>query len=143
MPHNKILGWREWIELPDLGLPLIKAKIDTGARTSCLHAFELEVVTRGSEEWACFKVHPVQGNDDQVIACESRIFDRRQVRDSGGHSEERIVLLTTMRVGNWEDKVEMTLTARDNMRFRMLMGRTSISRGGFIVDTSSSYLQNN
>ena len=141
MSNNKILGWREWVELPELGLSSIKAKIDTGARTSCLHAFELDVISRDGQDWARFKVHPQQGNNEHVVECEARILDRRQVRDSGGHIEERIVILTTLKIGAWEDKIEMTLTARDNMRFRMLMGRTSISRGGFQVDPSRSYLQ--
>jgi hypothetical protein len=141
MSNNKILGWREWVELPELGLSSIKAKIDTGARTSCLHAFELDVISRDGLDWARFKVHPQQGNNEHVVECEARILDRRQVRDSGGHIEERIVILTTLKIGAWEDKIEMTLTARDNMRFRMLMGRTSISRGGFQVDPSRSYLQ--
>ncbi|MBC8209678.1 MAG: ATP-dependent zinc protease [Gammaproteobacteria bacterium] len=141
MSNNKTLGWREWIELPDLGISSIKAKVDTGARSSCLHAFELDVITRDDQEWARFKVHPLQANNEQVVSCEARILDRRQVRDSGGHSEERIVISTTLRIGEWEDKIEMTLTARDNMRFRMLMGRTSITRGGFKVDPSRSYLQ--
>jgi len=141
MSNNKILGWREWVELPELGLSSIKAKVDTGARTSCLHAFELDVISRDEQDWARFKVHPQQGNNDYVVECEARILDRRPVRDSGGHSEERIVILTILKIGAWEDKIEMTLTARDNMRFRMLMGRTSISRGGFQVDPSRSYLQ--
>jgi len=141
MSNNKILGWREWVELPELGLSSIKAKVDTGARTSCLHAFELDVISRDEQDWARFTVHPQQGNNDYVVECEARILDRRPVRDSGGHSEERIVILTTLKIGAWEDKIEMTLTARDNMRFRMLMGRTSISRGGFQVDPSRSYLQ--
>ena len=142
MSKDNVLGWREWVDLPDLGLHLIKAKVDTGARSSCLHAFELEVFQRDGIDWVRFKVHPKQGNEQEIAECEAEILDRRSVRDSGGHSEERVVILTTLRVGEWVDKIEMTLTSRDNMRFRMLMGRTSISKAGFVVDPSHSYVQN-
>lgn len=141
MSKDNVLGWREWVELPDLGLSHIKAKVDTGARSSCLHAFELELFQRDGADWVRFKVHPEQGNEQKVVECEAKILDRRSVRDSGGHSEERVVILTTLQVGEWADKIEMTLTSRDNMRFRMLMGRTSISKAGFVVDPSHSYVQ--
>lgn len=141
MTSENVVGWREWVELPDLGLSFIKAKVDTGARSSCLHAFELEVFQRNDEDWARFKVHPVQGNEQKIVECEAKVLDRRTVRDSGGHVEERVVILTTMRLGGWADKVEMTLTSRDNMRFRMLMGRTSIGKAGFVVDPARSYVQ--
>lgn len=133
------LGWREWVELPQLGLPPIKAKVDTGARTSCLHAFELQEFTaEQGGEWVRFKVHPHQ-HDDQVAVCEAPVFDRREVTDSGGHREQRIVISSRIVIGSWQEEIELTLTARDTMKFRMLLGRTAMTKGQFLVDPSLSY----
>jgi len=134
-----VLGWREWIELPDMKLGPIKAKVDTGARTSCLHAFELEPFTKDGQPWVRFKVHPIQKDDSLVVDCEAPVSDERPVTDSGGHTEQRYVICTRMRVGAWEESVEMTLTGRDNMRFRMLIGRTTMKAGGFVVNPALSY----
>ena len=135
----KILGWREWVELPDMGLGPIKAKVDTGARTSCLHAFELQAFEKDDQPWICFKVHPVQKCTSRVVECEAPITDVRPVTDSGGHTEQRYVISTRLRLDDWEGCVEMTLTGRDNMRFRMLIGRTTMEAGGFIVNPALSY----
>ena len=135
----RTIGWREWVELPDLGLGPIKAKVDTGARTSCLHAFELQAFEKDGKPWIRFKVHPVQKSESQVVVCEAPITDRRPVTDSGGHTEQRYVISTRLRVGDWDERVEMTLTGRDNMRFRMLMGRTTMEAGGFVVNPALSY----
>ena len=137
-PH--VLGWREWVELPDLELGRIKAKVDTGARTSCLHAFELETFEKDGESWVRFKVHPVQRDDAHVVECEAPVSDQRPVTDSGGNTEQRYVIVTRLRLGAWEGPVEMTLTSRDTMRFRMLIGRTTMKAGGFVVNPSLSYL---
>jgi hypothetical protein len=138
--QQDLLGWREWVELPDLELGRIKAKVDTGARTSCLHAFELEPFEKDGELWVRFKVHPVQRDDSQVVDCEAPVSDQRPVTDSGGNTEQRYVIVTRVRLGAWEGPVEMTLTSRDTMRFRMLIGRTTMKAGGFVVDPSLSYL---
>ena len=134
-----VLGWREWVDLPELGLGPIKAKVDTGARTSCLHAFELEPFERDGRPWVRFKVHPTQKDDSRVVPCEAAVWDERPVTDSGGHTEQRYVIRTRLRIGSWEEDVEMTLTGRDTMRFRMLIGRTTMKAGGFVVDPSLSY----
>ena len=134
-----VLGWREWIVLPELQLGPIKAKVDTGARTSCLHAFELDPFERDGQPWIRFLVHPAQKDDSLVVQCEAPICDQRSVTDSGGHTEQRYVICTPMRIGNWEQKVEMTLTGRDSMRFRMLIGRTTLKAGGFVVNPALSY----
>ncbi len=129
------------MQLPELGLPLMKAKVDTGARTSCLHAFDLETFKRDSADWVRFSVHPIQENTEEVVECEAPIADRRPVRDSGGHTEERIVIKTCMTIGDWRDEIEMTLTSRDDMRFRILLGRTAIVSGNFIINPALSYEQ--
>lgn len=137
--QRRFLGWREWVDLPGLALGPIKAKVDTGARTSCLHAFELDSFQKDGETWVRFKVHPVQKDDSRVVQCEAPVSDQRPVTDSGGHTEQRYVIITRLRLGEWEEPVEMTLTSRDDMRFRMLIGRTTIKAGGFVVDPALSY----
>jgi len=139
--NNQWLGWREWVLFPDLGLPRIKAKIDTGARTSCLHAFKVKGIKKMGVDWVRFSVHPHQGNNEDVVVCESPVHDKRIVTDSGGHSSERFVIKSKIKIGEWEDDIELTLTARDSMKFRVLLGRTAMVQGGFIVNPSLSYLQ--
>jgi hypothetical protein len=137
----RLLGWREWVLFPELGLPTIKAKVDTGAKTTCLHAFELESFDKDGEPWLNFKVHPVQNNNDIVANCSAPVADRRNVTDSGGHTEERFVIKSPIVIGNWREDVEITLTARDNMKFRVLLGRNAMKLGGFSVNPSRSWLQ--
>jgi len=133
------LGWREWVALPDLGINRIKAKVDTGARTSCLHAYRTEPYTENGERRVRFWVHPVQNNLHESIECDARVLDERTVSDSGGHKEQRLVIETTLVVGDLSWPVEMTLTNRDTMRFRMLLGRTAMS-GRSEIYPEASYL---
>ena len=140
MTMQPLLGWREWITLPELGLPPIKAKIDTGARTSCLHAFETETFTRDGRTWVRFGMHPHQNDTETSVVCEAPVLDERPVTDSGGHTEQRLVIQARAVIGGWSGDIEITLTNRDTMRFRMLLGRTAMSRAGFHVDPGASYL---
>ncbi|MEE4190343.1 MAG: ATP-dependent zinc protease [Halieaceae bacterium] len=136
---KQTLGWREWLALPDLGIDYIKAKIDTGARTSALHAFRVELFDKDGEAWVRFGMHPLQYDPDEVVECEARLLDQREVRDSGGHSEMRYVIHSTIQIGDEQVDAEITLTDRESMKFRMLLGRTAM-RGNYLVDPGRSYL---
>jgi hypothetical protein len=133
------VGWREWIRLPDLDIRRLKAKIDTGARTSALHAFHIETFSRDNEPWVRFKIHPKQYRTDLHQTCEARIKDERMVSDSGGHKESRYVIETGLELAGMCWPIEITLTARDDMRFRMLLGRTAMNNR-LIVNPARSYL---
>ena len=135
-----LLGWREWVKLPELGVPGIKAKIDTGARTSVLHAFWLESFQEGHQNKIRFGLHPLQGRVDVELICVADILDKRVVTDSGGHRENRYVIETPVQIGNKCWPIEITLTNRDTMRFRMLLGRTALTAGKTRIVPDASYL---
>ena len=132
------IGWREWVALPDLGVDFIKAKVDTGARTSALHAFDLHEVVRDGLVHVRFVIHPVQRKSDPSVEVELPLLTRRRVRDYGGRSELRPVVVTPVEVCGRRWPIEITLTRRDTMGFRMLLGRQAI-RGRFVVDPGASF----
>lgn len=139
MAGHKNLGWREWIGFPELGIPRIKAKVDTGARTSALHAFTVTPFERDGSDWVRFAIHPLQRNTSEVVECEAPVLEQRVVRDSGGHEELRYVIETDLQIGEDRLRAEVTLTDRDSMKFRVLLGRGAL-RGRYLVDSGRSYL---
>lgn len=134
-----VLGWREWASLPDIGINLIECKVDTGARTSALHAYYVEPFDKNGIRYVRFGIHPNQGDTATEQHCEAEVLDRRVVSDSGGHKEERYVIRTSIILGKHNWPIEITLTNRDTMRFRMLLGRTAIAEN-FVVDSGAKRL---
>jgi hypothetical protein len=134
------IGWREWVALPELGVHQIKAKIDTGARSSTLHAFDIEFYEQPDRTFVRFQVHPLQRNNHQVVFAEAELIDKRYVRNSGGQSQLRPVIATVVSIGAYQWPIELTLTNRDEMGFRMLLGRQAL-RHRFLVDAGRSFLQ--
>lgn len=133
------IGWREWIALPDLAIPRIKVKVDTGARSSALHAFDVERETVDGAAWVRFRVHPLQRDARTTLECRAPLLDERWVRSSSGKATLRPVIETRVRVGERTWPVELTLVRRDMMGFRMLLGRQALRRR-FLVDSGRSYL---
>lgn len=134
-----MIGWREWIALPELGVDRIKAKIDTVARSSALHAFNIKRFERDGVRWVRFGIHPRQRSAKGEVVAEAPVLEYRRVRSSGGHETNRPVILTTMAWKGLAWQVELTLASRDAMGFRMLLGRQAI-RGRMVVDPGSSFL---
>lgn len=135
-----IVGWEEWVALPDLGLPAIKAKVDTGARTSALHAFQIEAFGPAGAPMVRFGIHPIPGRDDIEIYCSTPVIDRREVTSSNGEKETRLVISTRIAMGARTWPIEMTLTNRESMAYRMLLGRQAI-REDMFVDAAASFRQ--
>jgi hypothetical protein len=148
MPHSArhkkdprllpVIGWREWVRMPELGIDFIKVKVDTGARTSSLHAFDLKEVVRDGIVYVQFMIHPEQRRAHPTIPAELPLLARRRVRDSGGKAELRPVVKTMIDLHGQRWPIELTLTRRDTMGFRMLLGRQAI-RGHFMVNPGGSY----
>ncbi len=134
-----IAGWREWIGLPDLDVSWVKAKLDTGARSSAIHAWDIEPFERDGAEWVRFQLHPWQMSDLDAVDVELPVVDRRTIRSSTGHEEERYVVRTKIRVLDLDLTADLTLTNRDEMGFRMLVGREAL-RGSILVDPGRSYI---
>ncbi len=137
--EKHVIGWREWVSFPELGIDAIKAKVDTGARTSVIHAYVTETFVERGRARVRFGVHPLQQKKQPEIMCVADILDQRLVSDSGGHREKRYVIETNVRLGDQIWPIEATLTNRDTMMFRVLLGRTAL-RGRFIVDSGRSYV---
>jgi len=133
-----VIGWREWLALPDLGIDRVKAKIDTGARSSSLHAYDIDLFTRDHADWVRFKVHPYQRDSSTTVITEAPLLDHRWVKSSGGHRTLRAVVETSVHWMGQIWPIELTLVRRDQMGFRMLLGREAV-RGRYVVDPAKSY----
>lgn len=133
-----VIGWREWLELPDFGVRSIKAKIDTGARSSTLHAFDMEFFRRRGKEWVRFKIHPLQRDIRQKTEVEAEVLEWRYVRSSSGHVTCRPIIVTRVRLMDKEWSIQVSLVGRDEMGFRMLLGREAVRRR-FVIDPGRSY----
>lgn len=138
-PGLGVIGWREWVALPDFGIEAIKVKVDTGARSSSLHASDLREFERDGEKWIRFQVHPIQRKRDVTVEIEAKIMEYRSVRSSSGKATRRPVIITQLKLLDLTWPVELTLASRDKMGFRMLLGREAF-RGRFLVDAGKSYL---
>ncbi|MEM6469705.1 MAG: RimK/LysX family protein [Planctomycetota bacterium] len=134
-----MIGWREWLVLPDLGIKFVKAKIDTGARSSSLHAFDVEFFVHESSPWVRFKVNPIQRNEKWVVEASSPVIDQREIRSSSGETQLRPVIKTPIVLLGTRFEIELTLADRNQMGFRMLLGREAFRRR-FLIDPGASYL---
>ena len=132
-----IIGSEEWCHLPQLGIPAIKVRVDSGARTSALHAFNIKSFKRGGIPWVSFHVHPLQRSRAVSLHCEAPIVDRRMVKNTSGAREKRYVIRVPMRMGEHIWEIELTLTNRDSMGYRMLLGREAMANR-ILVDPSAS-----
>ncbi len=127
-----LIGRNEWCQLPDLKIPVIKAKIDTGAKTSALHAFNIKTVSKKEVTYVYFDINPIQGNDDFLINCKAPVLDERHITSSNGHKEHRYVIETTLKIGDQHWNIELTLSNRDPLRYRMLLGREALNNRALI-----------
>lgn len=143
MSEPVVVGWREWVAFPEIGLPAVRAKVDTGAATSALHAHAIEAFRRDGEPWARFVVHPFFRRHRRVVVhCEAPVVDERTVTSSSGHADTRVVVGLTLRLGVRSDApewpVEVTLADRQTMSFPMLLGREAMA-GRVVVDPGASF----
>lgn len=134
-----VVGSEEWCALPLLGIPAIKARIDSGARTTAIHAFNIKSFKRGATPWVSFEVHPLQNNRRTIVRCEAQVLDKRMVKSSSGIAEKRYVIKTTLEHDGKSWEIEITLTNRDSMGYRMLLGREAMI-GRILVDPAASFL---
>lgn len=137
---KNIIGWEEWCNFPDLNLPAVKAKIDTGAKTSTLHADNLKLFEKDGVDYIRFEVHPIQKNRDITVTCEAPVVDFRTVTSSNGEREKRYVINTSFKLGDKIFDADLTLTTRYGMRFRMLLGKDALKAGKFLVDPAKGYI---
>ena len=140
MNDLKIVGSEEWCVFDDLGIPAIKARTDSGAKTSSIQANNIKLIHRGTEEWVRFEVNPIQENKSIVVVCQSKVHDKRVVKSSSGISEQRYVIKTSVAIGNETFEIELTLANRDAMEFRMLLGREALMNR-YVINPSGAFIQ--
>ncbi|WP_040726289.1 ATP-dependent zinc protease [Thiomicrorhabdus sp. Kp2] len=138
---SKTVGWCEWVRLPELGIERLECKVDTGAKNSALHAFEVDPFQKDGQEWVRFSIHIDDKDLTKIKTCEALVQDIRTVTDSGGNNTERFFIETALEIGDFKLQIPISLTSRDTMAFKMLLGRTALRKAGLIVDSAESYLQ--
>ncbi len=134
-----IAGWREWAQLPELGIDMIKVKVDTGAKTSSIHAFQIFPFTYMGNDWVQFDIHPIQDNDLIIYTCACPVVDYRWITSSTGHAQRRFIIQTNLKLGEFSSRIQISLANRDEMGFRMLIGRNAL-KGNVLVDPKHSFL---
>jgi hypothetical protein len=132
-----LIGWREWASLPELNIPFIKLKVDTGAFTSALHAYDIKILDEGDQKFAEFFIHPIQKNDEISIKVRALVVDIRNVKSSNGQMQQRVVIRSRIKIGNYESEIDITLTNRDIMKYRMLLGRRAMKN--MLINPGQSY----
>lgn len=137
--QKRVLGWREWVSLPGLGIVSIKAKLDTGAKTSALHAWDISLHKVDGQQWVRFRVHPMQRDKETSTVCEAPLSDRRWVTNSSGSSEHRYIITTELQIAGSRWPIELSLTNREAMGFPMIIGREAM-RNRVLVDPRASFL---
>lgn len=137
MLKKLILGKEEWCSLPELGLPAVKVRVDSGAQTSSLHAFNIQAYMENGVKYVRFDIHPMQGDRNIVQSCKARVIDRRSIKNSSGSKEKRHVIQTPVMIGDTTWDIEITLTNRDSMGYRMLLGREAMS--GVLINPNASF----
>ncbi len=135
------IGWREWVKLPELGIAPFKAKIDTGAHSAALHATHIEAFERDGDPWVRFVVPSDRHSHAPRYICTARVKDIRPVKNTSGVPEPRYVVHTTLVLGNRHWAVDITLANRDQMGYRMLLGRASLRRHNVVIHPDRSFLQ--
>lgn len=138
---GNIVGWKEIVSLPELGIAWLKCKVDTGAKNSAIHAFEVKEFTKDGQRWVRFKVHTDDSNPDVFHECEAPVQDVRKVTNSGGYATKRYFIETEIQIGDFTIRAPISLTSRDTMAFKMLLGRTALRKAGLLVDPSKEFLQ--
>lgn len=138
-----LIGRDEWCQLPDLRISAIKAKIDTGAKTSALHAFNIKRIKKNQKRYVKFDIHPLQGDNHTLVTCRAPIVDERHIMSSSGHIEHRYVIQTTVAIGNQQWPIEVTLSNRDPLRYRMLLGREALNNRVLIDPTLTCHQKKN
>jgi len=142
MDNKIIVGSEEWCAFPSLAIPAIRARVDSGAKTSSLHAFNINKFRRNNEQWVSFEVHPLQNNRKTVVRCEAMVVDRRNIKSSNGTTEKRYVIRTELHIGDSSWDIELTLTNRDSMGYRMLLGREAMKNRMLVDPAESCHLGN-
>lgn len=138
---TNVVGWREWVALPDIGIKALKCKVDTGAKNSALHAFDVKPFERNGELWVRFSIHLDDLDLTKIQMSEAKVIDTRQVIDSSGNRSERFFIETQLEIGHHKFLIQLSLTDRDTMKYNMLLGRTALRKAQMIVDPSHSYRQ--